>query len=310
VLRPALVLVLLALFAGGWTWDSRTASTQITWGVVQAGGADWEHAGYQAIRSIGSTDMREEFGQTTDVSQFDPHFLLAAQDGVRLMPLLNTYGELPQDPTAFAQFAADMAARYGPGGTFWTAHPELDPSFAPQAFELLNEPDWFLGWYPDRYARLVKASVSAARAVNPQARFLVYVAGLVKSSKYTGVRWVNEMFAAVPDLAGYIDALDGHPYNGLKLVQDARNAMIAHGATGDLWITELGWSTNDMSENRQAALIQQWGTTVRQTTWIRAFFYFQQRDTATTFRYGLWREDGTPKPAVAAYAEVIGAAYG
>src|SRR5690348_14207308 len=32
---------------------------------------------------------------------------------------------VPSNPTAYAQFVAAVAHRYGPGGTFWAAHPKL-----------------------------------------------------------------------------------------------------------------------------------------------------------------------------------------
>src|SRR2546425_664331 len=46
----------------------------------------------------------------------------------------------PKSNDAFAQFAAAFAARYGPGGTFWSLHGEL-PNLPVRTYEIWNEPN-------------------------------------------------------------------------------------------------------------------------------------------------------------------------
>jgi hypothetical protein len=279
-----------------------------TWGMVETPGRGWDQAGYDAARSLGVGTMRVEFHQTTtglagwetSVTGYDQRFALAAQNGIRLMPLLFGPSPLPADPAAFAQFTADMARRFAPGGEFWAEHPELDGSLAPEAFELWNEPDFGYfagGYYPDRYARLVKASVQAARAANPAARFLIYGGGTIDS----GAKWVSDLFAAVPDLAGYVDLIATHPYGKLRNAETVRKAFSARGVVRPVWITELGWDT---AESQQAATLQRTADTIR-SYGVAAFFYFQYRDWQAGGGYGLYRLDGTPKPAAATYRQIV-----
>ncbi len=287
-------------------------NTNVKWGLVETPGLGWDQEGHQDALSIGVTTMRVELRQIDDVSQFDAKFLQAAQDGIQLMPLLNQaaaiHNQYPE-PDVFAQFVSAMAERYGSGGTFWVAHPELNQTLAPEVFELINEPDIFiqrditLGG-PQKYAQIVKASVAAGRAANPNAKYLIYAGGSVDDN---GTQWVNYMFSAVPDIGNYVDYINAHPYLGLDRIVNARNAFIAKGVTRDVWISELGFSTSQQwSEQQQATWLTDWGNLVGQTTWIRSFFYFQYRDWQPgQYGYGLWHYDRTPKPAASAYAAII-----
>ena len=71
----------------------------------------------------------------------------------------------PKSNDAFAQFAAAFAARYGPGGTFWSVHPEL-PNLPVRTYEIWNEPNgtfWTPQPDPAAYADLF---VRAADAIH------------------------------------------------------------------------------------------------------------------------------------------------
>ena len=68
-------------------------------------------------------------------ASFDAIATTLAEHGLRWFPILDytpawassdgsEFGA-PTDPSAFAAYAAAFAARYGAGGSFWAAHPEL-----------------------------------------------------------------------------------------------------------------------------------------------------------------------------------------
>ena len=88
----------------------------------------------------------------------------------RSLPLID-HGP-PADLNALAGYAAALAARYGPGGTFWRAHPELK-ALPVTALEAWNEPDSDAYWppradparYADRYLATRGAVHSAAPGV-------------------------------------------------------------------------------------------------------------------------------------------------
>ena len=252
--------------------------------------------------------------------------------GLTLLPVLDAPPRwaaaastgLPSDPAAFAAFTAAVVRRYGPGGTFWHAHPRL-PVRPLVSYELWNEP-----WQatanrdPGLYARLVRAAVVAGRAVSPKARFLVDAETTYVKLDGQMADWLAGMYAAVGHLGRYFDALSVHPYGGdpgvyIKgdslsppvLVDTVRRELIAHG-DGDrpLWVTEVGWSTCTgnqycVSSARQAAYLREFLKLAR-TSWrsfVRAVFVYDLRDSGAHPRtdvpawYGLLAPDLFRKPA-------------
>ncbi len=310
-----------------------------------------------AVASSGAKWVREQFDWSViepasgqyDWSRYDQLELTAAQRGLTVLPVLMqtptwagaSSTTIPDDPSAYADFVAHVTARYGPGGEFWTAHPEL-ANHAPEYFELWNEP-----YYPQfsagridpgRYARLVKAAGRAGKAANRQAKFL---AASETSVQPTGssdwVSWTDAMYAAVPDLNDYFDAVAVHPYSKNRAPDAPINGYIhdkfqriatihdhfkAHGG-GDkpLWITEAGWSTcaqrsqDCVSEAEQAAYTSKLFSMVQGTyrDFVGAVFLYRTSDLGPSGssdaeqNFGLTREDGAPKPAWAALRAAAGA---
>ncbi len=236
-----------------------------------------------------------------------------------------TSSTVPSAPASYAAFTAAAVARYGPGGAFWRAHPRL-PARPLVWYELWNEP-----YYADHnrdpgvYARLVRAAVTAGRAANPAARFLIEGDASYESSAGNRADWIAGMYAAVPDLGRYFDGLAVHPYggepaagSGQDIVNDpvarlewSHQELEAHGDAGKpLWVTEIGWSTcagilNCVSEAQQASYLRVFLRLAR-TRWrsyVRAVFVYQLHDEAPnplTNReawFGLLRPDLSHKPA-------------
>lgn len=297
-------------------------------------------------RALGVRWIREElrWGSVEPVpgvyrwDRFDELMVAAAQARLQVLPLLlgtprwagSAPLALPDDPADFGAFAAHAAARYGPGGTFWRAHPQLEGRLAPRWFELWNEP--YTAHYstggvdPARYAAMVRAATVDGRAANRATRWLM-AADLIYEDG-AGVRrdWLTALAVADPGLMALVDGAAVHPYGfgapgadddiPLPFRFDRIDAIASKltqlGAVRvPLWITEIGWSTCDVrpdcgSEYDQAQRLADVFARVRQrplSTRVRAVFVYHLHDfpgRAAGDReayYGLLRANGSRKPA-------------
>ncbi len=284
-----------------------------------------------------------------DFSHYDHMVSLAAQHEVHLLGLLymapkwaaRTATSVPADPTAYAAFVAAVVRRYGPGGTFWAAHPNLASDTVP-TFEVWNEayyPNGNGGQYnPGRYARLVQAAVTAGRAANPSAKFLI---GAEMQGEFVGSNasrrwawWVDAMYQAVPDLNNYFDgvsvhpyghdithrspAISGQPYYGydqMRRIELIRKQFVTHGAADKpFWATEVGWPTcthgtircvSPAGQRRSLNTLMRYATH-RWKSYVRAVFVFYFDDVGRNSAnpdndYGLTYFNHKPKLALPAF---------
>lgn len=220
-----------------------------------------------------------------DWSFYDRLFRTAAQRQLRILPVLDSspcwavpsdtdpadcWMTYPADDADYAEFTARVAARYGPGGRFWQAHPGLDGALAPEYLEVWNEP-----YYPQfsngevspgRYARLYKAAVVAGRQANPSTRYLVeanYDVYDVDPEHPGWVYWADGMVREVPDLGDYVDGIAIHPYPGghhpdyqpvnstdasFRNTDRIHERFASLGIERPIWITEVGYSSCDDPE--------------------------------------------------------------
>ena len=216
---------------------------------------------------------------------------LAARN-ITLLPVLINYDALnqsPQPPTVdgaggspttseFAAFAAAAAARYGPNGTFWStcgcvAHP-ID------AWEIWNEENngfWWSGAVsPSGYASVFSVTRAALRSVDAQA--VAVVGGLAFSPNgqpsFVAPRAIIHALAA--GNANAFDAVAVHPYtrdasqtaaqladSALTMIDHVAKAVVT--ATGpapnggprqQIWVTEMGWSSQAADPTTIAAGLQ------------------------------------------------------
>ena len=277
--------------------------------------------------------------------EYDKEFAVAARHGITMLPLLmnvpawagHGWNVFPSRPAAYARFVARVVARYGPHGSFWTAHRSL-AAYAIQTFELWNEPYYSNGnngdYDPGRYARLVKAAASAGRQTDSDARFLLAAENQAQHIGSSWVWWIDALYQAVPDLNNYFDGVAVHPYgtdltnlsfptpgqayNGYQQIRrvEAIHREFGKHAAGNkpVWITEIGWPTCTSGSVRcttpagQAANL----TTVfnyARTTWknfVQAVFVYSYDDSYSDSSdpehdYGLTYNDGTPKPALTVF---------
>jgi hypothetical protein len=152
----------------------------------------------------------------------------------------------PASASEYAAYAAALAGRYGPGGSFWRSHPAL-PARPIDTYEIWNEPDSAVFWYPKpdaaRYDDLYLRAREAIKAVQPAAR--VIVGGLADPAMS-----VPALLAAVPSVAHQLDGVAIHPYGPnpeavVVNVRSARTALAAAGAGAvPLYVTEFGWTTS------------------------------------------------------------------
>jgi hypothetical protein len=202
-------------------------------------------------------------------TRFDGVMLLAAQRHLRVLPLLIRSPRwltahpmmLPSSLARWGAFVRAAVSRYGPGGPFWRAHPGLDARLAVRTWEIWNEPYLRAFSYPApdpaRYASVVRAAVHAGRRAGRGARFLMAAETSWVTRTGRTRSWIDDLFAAAPDLGSYVDAVAVHPYTQRSPDDDRppaaadfgridaiRAALAAHGLPrAPLWITEIGWST-------------------------------------------------------------------
>ncbi len=228
--------------------------------------------------------------------------------GNDLQPVINYP---PQDPDAFAAYAADLARRY----------PQIE------AWEVWNEPNTSFFWRPavkaDGYATLLKKTYVAVKAANPNAK--VILGGLSPGNS-------PEQLDAVP-AAGFLariyqngggaffDAVAYHAY-GVGGLEDwlpyelgmIREVMDGYADTAKpIWITEMGYCTSgpgSASEERQAELVRQARTVLPRFPYVPRAYWYTLRDAGGSAdpekNYGLFRANGSPKPAVRAFASRLG----
>jgi hypothetical protein len=230
----------------------------------------------------------------------------------------------PHRAADLGAFAAALAHRYGPGGSFWEQHPRL-PRLPVRAWQVWNEPNLTVYWPPRpdpaAYVRLLRASGRAIKRVDPKAE--IVTAGMPQSRLGVPFRtFLRRMYRA--GAAGSFDTLAVHAFarnsrGVVGAVEAARRVETSHGADTPVWITELGWATGGppsafrVSERRQAVLIRRTLAELarrRRDLRLRGVVYFNWRDSRPFaggqdffgLHTGLLRIDGSAKPGLAAYA--------
>jgi polysaccharide biosynthesis protein PslG len=262
-------------------------------------------------------------------SKPDAEISALARHGLRWYPILDYsttwdatlsgplgWKSAPIDPAYFAAYAAAFAQRYGPGGSFWVAHPSLQ-QLPVQTFEIWNEPNLDQFWptvsgAADRYGDLLAATMPAIRAVDPTAE--VVVGGLSPTGL---VEFLNEIEAGHPGLIAQMDAVAFHPYgttftNTGARVRVLREWLDAHGAGAlPIEITETGWATPPLSEGeravRMSTLVQGLSLSSCDITRIIPYTWLTFEGEASNPEewFGIANANATLKPTGAALGEAI-----
>ncbi len=198
--------------------------------------------------------MQPDPGQPIDFSETDRIVGAAAQARLRVFPTIvraptwatggdGHEGAVPVDPSTYASFAAEVARRYGRGGTFWSLG--LVPVRPVLSYQVWNEPDIGRYWqgdpWPSTYVRLLRAAYPAIKAVDPRAQ--VVAAGLTNES-WNDLRSLYQAGARKWMDAAAIHPFSRRPSNVMKIIQLARGVMRrARDGSKPLVLSELSWSS-------------------------------------------------------------------
>ena len=211
------------------------------------------YAKWSDIPESGRSHFTDVDGRPYAFAETDRLVTAATERGIHVLPVLlwapiwaqkykGEFASPPKDPKAYARFAAVLAARYGPGGTFWSANPQL-PQRPLRDWQAWNEPTMTGFWldqpFAKDYVRLLKATRPALRRVDPKAR--VVLAGLV----YDSPKALRSIYRAGG--RPHFDVAALHPFtlkvkNVALLIEQAREVMRANGdARKPALVTEFSW---------------------------------------------------------------------
>jgi polysaccharide biosynthesis protein PslG len=217
---------------------------------------------------------------------------------------------VPKNPADYAAAASYAAHRWGDSVDAW---------------EVWNEPDSAAFWaHPSvtDYAALLKASYPAFKNADPSA---TVVAG---APTYVNTKWYAQLYRA--GAQPYFDVVGVHPYmspgdlppglpddatmNHLRHLDTLVALMARHGdAKKPIWATELGWSVHanpsgtppwerGVTEAQQAKYLTDAVAVLRTFPQVDALFWYNSNDSQISGphvgRFGLLREDGSPRPAL------------
>jgi len=301
-------------------WDTNLAAMSLSGIETVRMGAWWSD-----LEPAAPVDGRHTYSW----SETDTRVAALARHGLRWAPLLaftprwasreGYYAHAPARADDFASFAAALAQRYGPGGTFWSEHPEL-PARPIDSYEIWNEQNAERFWYggdAGTYADLYAAARTAVRRVDGSARVVVGGLAATIGGVTPADEFLRRMFAHRPDLRGNIDAVGFHPYArdvaGVHAaIAEFRSALDKIAGPGiPLELTEIGWTTTDVSEAARARMLGKLALTLpRSDCGIESIAPYawvgpELDETDREQWFGIINPESTPKTSVRAYAVAI-----
>jgi hypothetical protein len=245
----------------------------------------------------------------------------------------------------FKRMIRRVIARYGTGGSYWNKpHKCIDgkgmvPKRPPHSWQIWNEPN-ILTYYGNHeatvrgYGRLFVAADNAINtSANPDADTVM--GGLTGSRASAFLR---DLYNQVPKLNSHVDVFDMHAYakdpaGSLRLLRELRQTANNHGARKKrLWVSEVAWSSclqqgryypsrcrnNILAKNEEGQrkflrgvysvlLNHARDLRLRRVAWYSWKDPEASRDTCNfCYGSGLFRRDGTRKPAWNAYLNLTG----
>ena len=277
----------------------------------------------------------------THWAPYDAMMTSAARERIEILPtLLGISRGRPHRPHTpaglrkWSEFVNDVAERYGRGGAFWEANPDLEP-MPLTAYQVWNEPNLPAYWRPKpnaaSYVKLVRLTRERLRAVDPGVS--IVLAGLPDSRLgVPAIEFVRAIYAQ-PGARTEFDVVALHPYSksseGVMGAMNRTRALMNR--RGDrstaIWITELGWATGGprspfrTTRAGQAARIRATLTALiaaRERLRLERVTLFGLQDRALGAtekpwwgtRVGLFGIDGRPKPAWDAFLDFTGGERG
>jgi hypothetical protein len=233
----------------------QTARTVFNWGLAQP------YASFDDVPPDQVDRFRDEGGVPTDWSEIDRQMIEAAKKRISVLPIVlvaprwdarhpGNFASPPSDPGPYADFAATLVRRYGPGGAFWSEHPELVKQPI-RYWQIWNEPSLRPFWsdqpFAADYVELLRQARAAIKAADPGAR--IVLAGLPNKAWIALEDIYKEGGRKLFDVAAF------HPFThdvkGVKtILQKDRAVMKKHNDSHKpLWVTELSWTSSKGKTN-------------------------------------------------------------
>jgi len=222
----------------------------------------------------------------------------------------------------FVAFASALVHRYGAGGAFWSAHPEL-PATPVRQWEIWNSPNVTYYWNPqtnapERFADLYLATRAAIMAINQKAVVLAGALDLVNPPIASDeIEFVKRMFAHRPEVRTDVDLWGIHPYQEtiywtFRRLAVWRQALdLLAGRREPIAINEVGYTTTKVSEElRGQELTDLTQQLPRSGCDIYEFFPFEWTSRELDPNnpedwFGVWNADGTPKPSGRQFVDAV-----
>jgi polysaccharide biosynthesis protein PslG len=271
-----------------------------------------------------------------DWSEYDAVVGNAARNGIRVLATVFSspaWAEPnPETPplhggslSAFQLFIGRAVERYGTHGQFWKEHPGL-PELPITDWQLWNEANSPLFWKPapsvGDYLALLHTFHDIVKAVDPSARILL--AGLFPTPRdgILSKSFLTGLYRR--GAAQFFDAVAVHPYAAtpqiaIDRVAEARSLMNRFGDTETpIWVTEVGWASRGVPPGLVVGLAGQadylrqtfeLAAAQRERLGIAGVVWYSLQDTPGPIwvgHCGLFRLDGSAKPAWEAFTQVAG----
>lgn len=189
-------------------------------------------------------------------------------------------------------------------------------------WEIWNEQNEHFFWKPepniDQYVQFYRRIYAAIKSVAPEAEVAMGgLAGLCCSIGVNGVNFLQGLY----DRGVRPDIVNIHPYalksqspsmsipneNSFTDIARIREVMVRNGE-GDkpIWVTEWGWATNKISDERQAEYVERsLELLATKYTYVTLATYFVDYDRPPEYYYGLFTQDFQPKPAAERFRQFM-----
>jgi hypothetical protein len=337
--------VVVALLGSLLTAAGAQALSRSFWGVVDTSSISskdfnkMRRAKAGVVRT-GFYEQRVEVGPGVfDFSSTDQIVGGLASRGITTLPELLVSQSNPPPPISggarqrWEQFASELAARYKPGGTYWSGIYQAQFPGAPihpvRSLQVFNEPNvkkYFPSSNPvSDYAKLLKITHDAIRSGYPHAT--IVLAGIPGFTQYRGWKFLNKLYR-VNGVKRSFDIAALHPYSPKLFylryqMRKFRKVMSQHGdGSTPIWLTEFGFGSAhghgdlNFGPKGQARMLRKSFTFLRhkRNPWhLRGVIWFQWRDPSQhnpdcsfCSSAGLLHSDFRPKPALTAFKHFTG----
>ena len=269
---------------------------------------------YRARSDVPAAD-RSQFqtvgGVPTRFSALDRMVNSAAERGLSLLPVVEytpswdaqhpgNPASPPKSAAPFAAFLTALVDRYGPTGTFWSAHSGLT-RLPIRMWQIWNEPHFASYWseqpFAPSYVKLLAISRAALKSADPGAELVL--AGLANFSW----EYLADIYR-VPGASRLFDIVAIHPYTArasgvITILQRARAVMDRFGdASKPILATDITWPSS------QGKAPPQFGVSTTESQQAQRLAQLMPLLAANRAKLGLmgfywytWMGDETPRAA-------------